>query len=86
MAEIQTFAQLIEKWPTAVDLAKDLGVKDVTARAWKVRGIPAEYWTGIVAAAAARDIEGVTIDVLADIAASQAGREPSADAQIARAV
>lgn len=85
MAEIQTFAQLIEKWPTAVDLAKDLGVKDVTARAWKVRGIPSEYWTGVIAAAAGRAIPGVTLELLADIAASQAGREPSAEAQVARA-
>jgi hypothetical protein len=80
MAETQTFAALIDLWPTAVELAGDLGVKDVTARAWKARGIPAEYWTGLVAAAARRQIQGVTLELLAEIAAAQAGRaDPTAE-------
>lgn len=74
MVEIQTFADVIGKWPSAVALADDLGVKEVTARAWRARGIPAEYWTGIVASAEKRGIEGITLEVLASIAAAQAGR------------
>lgn len=77
MRDILTFADLINEWPNAVALAEDLGVKEVTARAWKTRGaIPAEYWTDIVVAAEARKIEGITLELLAGLAAKQAGREP----------
>lgn len=75
MDAILTFADLIGKWPNAVALADDLGVKEVTARAWKSRGaIPSEYWTGVVAAAEKRGLDFVTLDLLARIAARQAGR------------
>jgi hypothetical protein len=79
MTAPQTFAEVINKWPTAVDLAADVGVKEVTARAWKARGIPAEYWAEVVAAAEKRNIKGVTLDLLATLAAEQAGRAPRPD-------
>lgn len=69
----QTFSDVINKWPATVDLAADVGVKEVTARAWKARNIiPAEYWTKVIAAAERREIDGVTCELLADLAASKA--------------
>lgn len=77
MASPQTFADVINLWPSAVALAEDVGVKEVTARAWRARGIPAEYWTGVVAAALVRGFEGVTLELLAELAAAQGGRAAS---------
>lgn len=80
---IQTFADLLKQWPSAGALAEDLSasaasedlqVKEVTARMWRQRGIPSEYWLGIVASAEKRGIEGVTLDLLAKLSAEQAGR------------
>ncbi len=76
MAQPQTYFDLIELWPSAAALASDIGVKDGTVRAWKVRGIPAGYWLEIVAAAAHRGISGITLEQLATIAARVAGRKP----------
>jgi len=73
----QTFADLINLWPSAVELSRDVGVKEVTARAWKARGIPAEYWADIVSAAGRRDFQGITIELLADIASMQRKRSKS---------
>ena len=69
-----TFAEVIELWPTAVDLANDIGQKEVTVRQWKRRGIPAEYWTAIVQAAERRNFTQVTYEMLARLAAAAAGR------------
>lgn len=74
MTAPQTFADVIKKWPSNADLAADTGVKEVTARAWRKRGIPAEYWTDVLAAAVRRNIEGVTCELLARLAASKANR------------
>lgn len=71
---IQSFADLLKLWPSAGELASDLDVKEVTARAWRRRGVPSEYWLALVEAAQARSIEGVTLDLLAKLAALQAGR------------
>lgn len=74
MQVIQTFSELLKLWPTAGALAEDLEVKEVTARMWRQRGIPSEYWLGVVAAAEKREIKGVTLEMLAKLAAEQAGR------------
>lgn len=79
MQVIQTFSELLKLWPSAGALAEDLNspeapVKEVTARMWRQRGIPSEYWLGIVAAADKRGIEGVSLDLLAKLSAEQAGR------------
>lgn len=63
-----TFVAVIDLWPSAAELARDLGVKEVTARAWRSRGIPAEYWRELVKAANDRGITGVTFDRLAALA------------------
>lgn len=41
--------QVFEIWPTAAELARDLGEKEVTVRAWKGRGrIPADRDVALV--------------------------------------
>ena len=76
MADHQTFADVINSWPNASTLALDIGVQSGTVRAWKVRGIPAEYWADILAAALRRDLPGITCELLASLAAKGAGRKP----------
>ena len=60
--------------------AGDLGIREGTASAWKARGIPAPRWVAVIAAARARNIEGVTFDVLAHFAAGKSPRPALVDA------
>jgi len=65
-----TNADIIALWPHIRSLAEDLGVKEASVRKWKDRdSIPAEYWLPLVAAAERRGIPGVTLELLAQIAA-----------------
>lgn len=67
---MDTFASIIDLWPDAATLARDIGEKDVTVRAWRNRNsIPPEYWLKVVSAAQERGISGVTPTSLASIAA-----------------
>lgn len=76
MKKPQTFAEVIDLWPTAEDLARDINVKGGTVRAWKRRGIiPAEYWAAVVRAGAKRGIHGIGTDLLAGLASGQ--RKPA---------
>ncbi len=68
----RSFRQLIEAWPPG-QLAADLGVDTQTVINWKggknrKQSIPSSWWNSVVAAAAARRIEGVTLELLADLA------------------
>lgn len=70
-----TFAEVVSMWPTAVDLAQDLGILEGTARAWRARNaIPPAYWQEIALAAEKRGFTDVTVELLAGIAARDAGR------------
>lgn len=83
---ISSFSELLKLWPSAGEIADDLKVKEVTARMWRQRGIPSEYWLGVVASAEKRGYQGVTLDLLAALAAGQAGRagpEPESTQQVA---
>jgi hypothetical protein len=73
-----TVNDVMAKWPTDSDFARDIGLKHPShAQTMKVRGsIPAAYWSKIVAAAKARGIKGVTLEVLARIAADRASEQP----------
>ena len=67
---MKTFADIINLWPTAEELARDLGVTGLVVRAWRNReSIPAEYWTAIAEAARKRKIRGVTLELFAGLAA-----------------
>lgn len=73
-----SFAAIIDLWPSAAEFGRDIGVLDVTARSWKWRGIPAQFWEKTVAAAQARKIRGVTIARLARLAAARGGHASTA--------
>lgn len=45
------FAEVINLWRSATELAIALDVEAVTVRAWRRRGIPARHWAGVAAAA-----------------------------------
>lgn len=63
------FKTVIALWGTASNLARDIGEKDVTVRAWGNRGnIPPRYWPSIERAAKRRGFKTVTVATLAEIA------------------
>lgn len=69
---MQSFADIIDLWPTATELAAELGEKEGTVRQWKNRNsIPADRWPAIVGASARRGFRQVTYEILAAIAAAK---------------
>lgn len=69
---ITTFSEIIDLWPSAESLGGDIGVGGGTVRKWKSRNsIPGSFWLPIITAAAKRGIEGLTLDLLAALAAKQ---------------
>lgn len=63
---VMTHADLINQWPSLAVFAADLGVPYVTAKAMRRRmSIPASYWSRLVECAAARQLDGVTLEALA---------------------
>jgi hypothetical protein len=62
-----TVQEIIEKWPSASEMARDLGLRRPShGTVIKMRGsIPVQYWTRLVAAAERRGIKGVTLEALA---------------------
>lgn len=72
---MHTFADIIDLWPkpSPVTFAEDIGEESGTCRAWRNRNtLPDRVWRKVVAAAEKREIEGVTLEVLARIAEKQA--------------
>ena len=60
-----THADIINKWPSLSDFADDLAVEYGTAKAMRRRAsIPVNHWPKVMAKAAARGIEGISLDVL----------------------
>jgi len=68
-----SFAEVINLWPSAGDLAATLDVESVTVRAWRRRGIPARYWAAVAAAAR---VTGRPVDerLLAELGSVRKGR------------
>ncbi len=81
---MKTFAALIDLWPkpVTVTLAADLSVPPGTVRQWRSRSVlPDRVWRKVVESARSRGIEGVTLEVLAEIAeVSAAGGRASTEA------
>ena len=70
---MKTFSDVIDQWESAEALARDVGVKGVTARKWRVRNsIPPEHWPAIVAAAERSGKESITREVLYAIGTGEA--------------
>lgn len=72
---INSFADIIDLWPSAEAFADAVGTTGANARKMRARNsISSEYWEATVAAAAERELGGVTLEALAKIAATRKGR------------
>ena len=74
MKTYQTYKQVIDLWPTRQALADALGnlsgerVLVSLVNQWLVAGkIPRKHWLSIEEAAINSDIEGITLEILAEI-------------------
>lgn len=72
-----TVQEIIEKWPSAAELSRDLGLRHEShATVMKYRGsIPSTYWMRMIEAAKDRKIEGISLEVLAEAHAPQSATE-----------
>jgi len=71
MEKAMSYRDIIRKWPNPAALASDLSEKTGTVQAWKTRNnIRPQYWNRLVVAAWKRGYYTVTLQLLADIAAS----------------
>jgi hypothetical protein len=67
---MDTFSDIIDRWPSLQDFADDLDVQYVTAQLMRHRNsIAPRHWKAAVRGAEKRQIDGVTLEVLAEIAA-----------------
>lgn len=65
-----THADIINKWPSLSEFAYDLGVQYGTAKAMRRRSsIPPEHWLSITTKAVEREIDGITLEALAEAVA-----------------
>jgi hypothetical protein len=72
---MNSFVDLIDRWPSIEQFASDAGVRYGTAQVMKFRdSIHPRYWQRIVEGAQRRGFEDVNADVLADLAAKRAQR------------
>ena len=68
MSAPQSFAAIIDLWPTVAAFASDVGAKEPTAAAWKQRdSIPSDRWLTVIAAADKRG-HCLTLELLAGLA------------------
>ncbi len=75
-----THAGIINLWPSLTDFAADLAIEYGTAKAMRRRSsIPPEYWLAVVRSAAAREIEGVSLEALASAVASSPVEAPASE-------
>ncbi len=69
-----SFRDLIGRWARTRDFARDAGCSPLLVRQWRHRNfVPPQYWRGIVAGAARRQIGGVDADLLTRLAAAMRG-------------
>lgn len=67
---MDTFSDIIDRWPSLQHYAEDIGVQYVTAQLMRHRNsIASKHWKAVVCGAEKRRIEGVTLEALAEIAA-----------------
>lgn len=78
---METFEQVIQAFGGPTKYAEAIGIKHFHAGTMKQRdSIPPAYWADTVKAARARDIEGVTLEKLAEIAKGKRPPEPERQA------
>ena len=75
------FAEVINLWRSATELAIALDVEAVTVRAWRRRGIPARHWAGVAAAArmTGKPVDERLLTELGSIGRARATGDASAD-------
>ena len=75
------FAEVINLWRSATELAIALDVEAVTVRAWRRRGIPARHWAGVAAAArmTGKPVDERLLTELGSIGRARAMGDASAD-------
>ena len=72
MKGFSSFSAVIAAWPSRRDFEADLGLRRGLAAVWKHRdSIPARSWAGVIEAAQARGIGGVSYGLLARLAAAR---------------
>lgn len=72
---MNTFSEIISLWPSAEELARDVGATGLVVRAWRARrSIPSEYWVAVIGAAERRGIPHITLELFAKLAASRGKR------------
>lgn len=60
-----TTQQIIDRWGTLAQFARDVGVPYERAKQWRHRNsIPAKYWQRVIDSAQRREIAGIDLDVL----------------------
>lgn len=70
MADLRTFSDIIDTWPSIAEFARDAGCSYEAARQMRRRNsVDSGYWLRITRSAEARGIPGITLDRLAEIAA-----------------
>jgi hypothetical protein len=80
MSAMETFSDIIGSFGGPAKFAEAINIKGFHAQSMKERdSIPPAYWADTVSAALQRDIEGVTLEKLADLA--KAKRPQSEPAQ-----
>lgn len=69
---MDSFATLIDQWPSIAAFASDIGVSDMHARAMRRRNsVPPEYWSAAVDGALQHGIPDVSYERLAKLAAAK---------------
>lgn len=69
---MNTFTDIIEAFGGPAEFGRAIGIKPGHAGSMKTRdSIPDEYWLATVGAAELREIDGVTLEVLASISAKR---------------
>ena len=72
---IESFAAIIDLWPSAEAFGDAIGTTGANARKMKARdSIDSSYWESLVAAALLRGQKGVTLELLARLAAQRKGK------------
>ena len=72
---LDSFAAIIDLWPSAEAFGDAIGTSGANARKMKARdSIDSSYWESLVAAAIQRGLQGVSLDLLARLAARRKGK------------
>ena len=82
---MQSFSDVLQRWPDRASVAVDCGVTYGVVKQWERRdSVPAAYWPALLEGARRRNIEGLTAEVLADLAAQSRDEKATAERLVPR--